>query len=174
MPALSPRSYAILAALASAAMLGAAHAFQRFGGYEPCLLCLRQREVYWIALPAALIGLGLLARRPDLGRAVPALLALIFLTGAGVAAYHAGVEWKWWPAPATCGGSVQAAKAGDIAAMLRGEKVRYVLCDQAAWTMAGLSMAGWNALMSLGLAGLGFLTALGGGRARLRGGRAFA
>ena len=173
MPALSPRNYALFAAFASAAMLAAAHAFQRFGGYEPCLLCLRQREVYWIALPAALIGFALLLRRPDLGRVAPVLLALIFLLGAGVAAYHAGVEWRWWPAPPTCGGASGPAKAGDIAAMLRGEPVRYVQCDEAAWTLAGLSMAGWNALVSLGLAGLGLAAAFSPGRAARRGRSAF-
>jgi disulfide bond formation protein DsbB len=163
MARLTPLTYAILAALASAAMLGAAHAFERFGGYEPCQLCLRQREVYWIALPAGLVGAALLLRRPDLGRAVPTLLALIFLTGFGVAAYHAGVEWKWWPAPSTCGGG-GAASADEVAAMLRGGPVRYVLCDEAAWVMGGLSMAGWNALASLALAGLGFAAALRGRR----------
>jgi disulfide bond formation protein DsbB len=161
MARLSPRSYVILAAAASAAMLAAAHAFERWGGYSPCQLCLRQREVYWIALPAALVGFGLLLRRPDLGRVVPVLLAAVFLTGFGVAAYHAGVEWKWWPAPATCGGGGTAA-AGDLQAMLRGEPVRYVLCDEAAWVMSGLSMAGWNALASLGLAALGLFAAAGG------------
>ena len=169
MPRLSPTRYALLAALASAAMLGAAHAFERFGGYQPCALCLRQREVYWIALPAALAGFALLLRRSDLGRVVPLLLAAVFLTGFGTAAYHAGVEWGWWPAPATCGGG-GSATAADLQAMMRGEPVRYVLCDKAAWVMGGLSMAGWNALASLGLAGLGLVAAA---RVRRGSGRSF-
>lgn len=155
---LDSRAYLLFAALVSGAMLAAAHAFERIGGYEPCLLCLRQREVYWIALPAALTGLLILARRPDQGRVAPALLAAVFLTGFGVAAYHAGAEWKWWPAPATCGGSAPAS-ATDLSALLRGEPVRYVHCDEAAWTLGGISMAGWNALISLGLAGLGLAAA---------------
>ena len=169
MPRLDARTYALVAAFASAAMLGVAHAFERFGGYEPCQLCLRQREVYWLALPAALVGFVLLLRRTDLNRVVPSLLALIFLTGFGVAAYHAGIEWRWWPAPPTCGGG-GAASAGDISAMLRGAPIRLVLCDEVAWSFAGLSMAGWNALASLALAGLGFLTALA-APTRRRGGR---
>ena len=156
---LEPRAYALLAALASGAMLAAAHLFQRFG-YEPCQLCLRQREAYWIALPLAAAGWALMGSRPELRRVVPALLALVFLTGFGVAAYHAGVEWGWWPAPPTCGAAGGSADAGDVAAMLRGERVRYVMCDKAAWSLLGLSMAGWNALASLGLAGLGLLSAL--------------
>jgi disulfide bond formation protein DsbB len=156
--ALSPRAYALLAAVVSAAMLATAHIFQRFG-YEPCLLCLRQREVYWVALPAALVGLAILVRRPDQHRVVPALLAAVFLTGFGVAAYHAGAEWKWWPAPSACAASTGGVDAAGLDAFLRGEPVKSLRCDEAAWRMLGLSMAGWNALVSLGLAGLGLLVA---------------
>ena len=159
MPRLSPSAYLLLAAGASAAMLAAAHLFQRFG-YEPCALCLRQREVYWVALPLALAGWAVLRRRPDQGGVVALLLAAVFLFGFAVAGYHAGVEWKWFPAPATCGGSSGAASAGDIAAMLGGARIRYVLCDEAAWRLFGISMAGWNALVSLGLAGMGVLAAV--------------
>lgn len=158
MPRLDARAYALLAALASAAMLATAHIFERFG-YQPCGLCLRQREVYWIALPLALAGFVLLTRRNDKARVVPLLLAAVFLTGAGVAAYHAGVEWKWWPGPRSCAAG-GAASAEDIAAMLRGARVPDLRCDEAAWRLLGLSMAGWNALVSLGLAALGVLTAL--------------
>ena len=150
----------MLAAVASAAMLAAAHVFQRFG-YEPCALCLRQREVYWVALPLALAGWAVLRRRPDQGPVVAFLLSVIFLFGFMVAGYHAGVEWKVFPAPATCGGSSGPPSADDIAAMLGGAKIHYVLCDEAAWRMLGVSMAGWNALVSLGLAALGAYAAVG-------------
>lgn len=159
---LHPSAYALLAAFASAAMLAAAHIFERFG-YEPCALCLRQREVYWVALPLALAGWAVLRRRPDQGSVVALLLSAVFLFGFGVAGYHAGVEWDWFPAPATCGGSSGPASAGDIAAMLGGAPVHYVLCDEAAWRMLGVSMAGWNALASLTLAALGVVAAIGGG-----------
>jgi disulfide bond formation protein DsbB len=145
------RRWPLIAALASAAMLATAHAFERFGGYAPCTLCYRQREVYWVALAAALVG-AMVVRfwRPSLARGVCALLALIFLYGAGLAAYHAGVEWKWWPGPTTCtgGGAVSAA---DMADLLAGHRIRGPSCDKAAWVFLGLSMAGWNALVSLGL-----------------------
>jgi len=155
----APRAYALLAGLTSAAMLATAHIFQRFG-YEPCDLCLRQREVYWIALPLALGGWWLQARRPELGRVIVALLVLVFLVGFGVALYHAGAEWKWWPGPETCGAGGSADAAG-IDALLRGETVRNLRCDEAAWRMVGISMAGWNALVSLGLAALGLLALAG-------------
>lgn len=161
MTRLDPRAYLGLAAVASLVMLAAAHAFERLGGYAPCLLCLRQREVYWLALVVALAGLVLLARsrEPLLPRVLPLLLAAVFLTGAGVAAYHAGVEWKWFPAPTACGGVGGNVQASDIDALLRGQGGPMVRCDEAAWSFAGLSMAGWNALVSLGLAALGGLSA---------------
>jgi disulfide bond formation protein DsbB len=149
--------YIVLAALAAAAMLAAAHAFERIGGYHPCALCLRQREVYWGALAVAASGLLLLGRRPELARVMAALLAALFLTGAVIAAFHVGVEMKWWPAPTGCvGGSADAA---DMASILAGERQRLTRCDEAAWSMWGLSMAGWNALVSLGLAALGLAAA---------------
>jgi disulfide bond formation protein DsbB len=162
---LDARAYLILAAVASAAMLAAAHAFERFGGLPPCPLCLRQREVYWIALTAALLGLFVLRREADAPRRLPLLLAIVFLVGAGVAGFHAGVEWKWWEAPASCAGAGPASAAA-MEALLRGESVRFVRCDEAPWSLFGLSMAGWNALASLGLAALGVLAAQGGLRRR--------
>jgi disulfide bond formation protein DsbB len=143
----------VLAFVASAVMLGAAHAFETFGKMAPCHLCLKQREVYWVAGTVALIAL--VARRtPWAARArrpFDLLLAAIFLYGAGLAAFHAGVEWKWWPGPTTCTGG-GAAAAGDLLAMLKGGAVKVPQCDKAAWVFLGLSMAGWNALASLGLA----------------------
>lgn len=165
MPRFGPRAYAIFAALASAAMLAAAHGFERIGGYEPCQLCLRQREVYWAALAAALAGQVLMARRPEVTRVVPALLGTLFLSGAVIAGFHAGIEWKFWPAPSGCGAS-GAADAAGLAGILQGERVRVVSCEDAAWTLFGLSMAGWNALVSLALGCLGLLTAARGSERR--------
>jgi disulfide bond formation protein DsbB len=143
----------VLAFVASALMLAMAHAFETFGKMAPCHLCLKQREVYWVAGTVALIAL--VARRTPwaarVRRPFDLLLAAIFLYGAGLAAFHAGVEWKWWPGPTTCTGG-GAAAAGDLLAMLKGGAVKVPQCDKAAWVFLGLSMAGWNALASLGLA----------------------
>lgn len=143
----------LIALLASAAMLATAHAFETFGKLYPCTLCLKQREVFWVAGTVALIALA--ARYTPwaarLRRPFDMLLAVIFLYGAGLAAYHAGVEWKWWPGPTTCSGGTTAA-AGDLVAMLKGDKIKPPACDKAAWIFLGISMAGWNALISLGLA----------------------
>ncbi len=155
----------LVALLASALMLAIAHAFQTFGGLEPCALCLRQREVYWTAMgvAAAALVLGRFREGRPLAAWGAGLLAAVFLLGAGVAAYHAGVEWKWWPGPTTCtGGST--ANAADLMAALGGKQVRAPSCDRAAWVFAGLSMAGWNAIASLILAAGSVVAALRGPR----------
>jgi disulfide bond formation protein DsbB len=150
----------LAALIASAAMLAAAHAFERFGGLPPCFLCLKQREAYWWAGSLAIAG-GVLTRfvdRKALRVAVDLVLAVAFLVGAGVAVYHAGAEWKFWPGPSVCaaGGS---ASMGGLAAIAAGEAVKAPSCEDALWVFAGLSMAGWNALISLGLAALSLAAA---------------
>ena len=70
-----PAAWPVLALAASAAMLATAHAFERLGGYAPCLLCLKQREVYWVAGGIAFAGLVLLRTRA--GDAVRPRLALV-------------------------------------------------------------------------------------------------
>jgi disulfide bond formation protein DsbB len=147
----------LTAAVASAAMLAGAHAFETFGHLLPCHLCLYQRDVYWAALSVAVAGFALgYMRLGSAGRIANILLTLIFLAGAGIAAYHAGVEWKWWPGPSSCtgGGLVN---AGDLSSFMAGAKVRPPQCDVAAWVFAGLSMAGWNCVASLMLTVLSVL-----------------
>ncbi len=147
----------LLAAIASALMLAVAHGFQTFGHLAPCELCLKQREVYWVALSVGLIGfaLGRGLKRPLAINLTSLVLGLIFLFGAGLAAYHAGVEWKWWPGPQACTGQGRATVAA-VTALLNGARITGPSCDVAAWRMLGLSMAGWNALASLGLALVSF------------------
>lgn len=138
-------------ACASAAMLAAAHAFETFGGLAPCHLCYYQRDVYWVALCVGVVGFALgYMRLAWARRAADGLLALIFLASMGLAAYHAGVEWKWWPGPASCTGG-GAVNAGQLAAFMNGAKLNMPQCDVAAWRLFGLSMAGYNAIISLGL-----------------------
>lgn len=147
----------LVAALASAAMLAAAHAFEKFGGLPPCTLCLRQREVYWVALAVGLIGLAVW-RWPATRRWIALALMAIFLVGCGVAIYHAGAEWKFWPGPAACASTGGSVSAADLMAALSG-KVKPPACDEALWVFLGLSMAGWNALISLALAALSLAAA---------------
>jgi len=151
--------WTLTAACASAAMLAIAHAFQKFGGLLPCHLCLYQRDVYWLALCVGVAGFLLgYVRLGWAGRLAAVLLALIFLGGAAIAGFHAGVEWKWWPGPTSCTGG-GAVNAGDLASFLAGAKARPPRCDEAAWVFLGLSMAGWNFLASLALSALSAVAA---------------
>lgn len=152
----------LVAVLVAAAMLATAHAFETFGGYAPCTLCLRQREVYWtiLGLGAAFMVLVRLPDGPRWREATCWVLGLAFLVGAGVAVYHAGAEWKFWPGPSACAATSGSVSAADMAAFLDGAKVRPPACDEAAWVFLGLSMAGWNALVSFGLAILSAVAAV--------------
>jgi disulfide bond formation protein DsbB len=162
---LDARTWLLLGALASAALLAGAHAFETFGHYSPCELCYKQRDVHWLALWVGALGFGVSFWRPGVARLACLLLALVFLGSAVLGAYHAGVEWKWWPGPTTCSGAHD--KTVDVAALMRlvnGGGDHIVACDQAAWRMFGISMAGYNALISLVLAGLSALFAYRDGR----------
>jgi disulfide bond formation protein DsbB len=148
------RHWLALALLASAAMLAIAHGFETFGHLAPCTLCLYQRQVYWVALPIAAVGV-VVARTPA-ARLAPlagALLTLTFLVGTGIAIWHAGAEWKFWPGPKTCASTGAAASAAGLKALMAGARVTAPHCDEAPWRFLWLSMAGWNALISAKLAG---------------------
>ena len=143
----------LTALVASLAMLATAHAFETFGGLAPCALCLRAREVYWVAAGLALAGM--LVTRMRAGArwrwVFDAALAAVFAFGVGLAVYHSGVEWKWWPGPTACSGGGGSVSAGQMADLLGGAKIAPPACDKAAWVFLGLSMAAWNGLISAGL-----------------------
>ncbi len=144
------RYWPLLAAVAAALMLAVAHAFETFGGYPPCELCLKQRDIYWlIAWAGSLLYIAVMVR-PHILRAVCGLLAALFLAECALAAYHAGVEWKWWPGPTSCtSAGVHAISVADMSNLLSGKPQHIIQCDVAAWRFLGLSMAGWNALAAL-------------------------
>lgn len=148
----------LFAALASALILGGAYVFEYGFGYAPCALCYDQRHIH-----QAVIGLGLVTglvfhfvpstRR--LAWAACFLIAAVFAWSAGFASWHAGIEYGWWDGPASCtSGANVSVSANDINALLNGTGAPIVLCDEAAWTLFGISMAGYNALMSAGLAAI--------------------
>ncbi len=153
----SPGMAALLAGLGSAALLAGAWWFELGLGLRPCKLCLEQRLPHYTALPVALFA-ALLWRqgRAPLAKLALAALLLIYGVSAGLGTYHAGVEWGWFAGPNDCGGAVApgAGALGDFLKQL--ETTRVVSCTQAAWRLFGLSLAGWNALASLALAGLVF------------------
>ena len=157
------RWWTAFALAASLAMLAAAHAFERFGGLAPCNLCLKQREVYWGAVAIALVAtLWHLVSRGSRGtpRIAAFLLAVVFTTGAVTAVFHMGGENGWWTLPAACagGGDVDLEKLAAIA-FGTAPVERPVLCDAVTWRVLGLSMAGWNGLISIALAVFSLLAA---------------
>ncbi len=150
----------IAALLISAAMLATAHAFERFADMAPCALCLRQREVYWGAIVLSVCAVAAARWRPTptAMRAFEALLGIAFLTGAVLAFYHVGVEYKWWLGPRECAAGPVNLDAFDPTAL--GGAMTVVRCDVVAWSFLGLSMAGWNVVISIALACLSFALAL--------------
>ena len=135
----------------SASLLVGAHIFQAMG-YEPCDLCLDQREAHWTAL--AITVLGLLVSRvfkaPLLAAAAVGTAALVYGFGSMLAFYHTGVEFHFWPGPASCSASKTIVDITDINAGLDGSRPR-VSCDQTGWSLFGITMAGYNLLFSAGL-----------------------
>lgn len=157
------RWWTAFALAASLAMLGAAHAFERFGGLPPCNLCLKQREVYWGAAAIALTAtLWHLISRGSRGtpRIAAFMLAVVFATGAITATFHMGGERDWWELPAACAGGGVVDRADLESFVLgTGPVTDLPLCDEVAWSLLGLSMAGWNALISALLAVFSLLAA---------------
>ena len=127
-----------------------AHAFEQFGGYAPCPLCLQERYAYYFGVPAAMIAF-FAARAESFGfaRLVLLLIAIGFVLNTALGIYHAGAEWKFWPGPETCAGgfNLEWGKAGIV-------DTPVIRCDEAAWRFLSLSFAGWNAVVSAILGGL--------------------
>ncbi len=152
-----------IALVVSLGMLAAAWSFQLFGHLMPCHLCLKQREVYWLAATVSAVAtIWMLVRRSARPpRAFFFILTVIFAGSCVLAAYHAGVEWHWWRGPEGCTASPGGVDTSQMAAFLSGAKTASgQMCDQAAWTMWGLSMAGYNALISFALAAVALTVAV--------------
>lgn len=153
--AVPTRWLAPLIGAGSACMLLAAAVFEHGFGLAPCIMCLWQRWPHWIVvvLGALALAFGRTAAGSSLTRPVLVLMALALLAGTGIAFWHAGVEFGILPGPAACGGGVSL--AGDTAAVLDNLLAAPVVrCDAVAWSFLGISMAGWNGLISLAMAGL--------------------
>lgn len=142
-------TYILVATLGSIALLGGAFAFQHFGGMAPCKMCLWQRWPHAAAIAIGIIGLAT-------GRRELAILGMLAaLTTAGIGVYHAGVEQMWWEGPTTCtSGSITGLSTEDLLAQIMQAPV--VRCDEISWSLFGISMAAWNAILSFILAGIWF------------------
>ena len=148
---------AVMAALAiaavAAATLAGAWFFQLVLDIRPCPLCLEQRYAYYLAVPLALLVAFVAARGAprQVVLAGFALLLLAALANAWLGGYHAGVEWKFWPGPSDCSGPVvDLGSAGTL--LQRLDTVKVIRCDEVQWRFLGLSLAGYNVLISLAMA----------------------
>jgi disulfide bond formation protein DsbB len=149
-----PTRLGLVAALGSIVLLGGAYYFQYVVGLAPCDMCLWQRYPHMLAIVFGLLTLPLVtAPRIALIFAILAIVALFATSGIGV--FHAGVEYRLWEGPQACSGRIPTGlPAEELKKILLG--ARMVRCDEAAWKMWGISMAGWNAILSLALAALWF------------------
>ena len=138
---LSQRQAMMLVFLITLATILGAWIFE-YAGYAPCELCLKQRFAYYAAVPLSLLFLLISQNNPKLLRGGLVLLGLIMLASCIFGIYHSGVEWKFWQGPTTCTGG------GDFKGGLPDLTKKAVMCDQPAIRILGLSLAGWNAVVS--------------------------
>jgi disulfide bond formation protein DsbB len=145
-----PSKIGLLAALFSGALMAGALYFQYVVGLPPCDLCHWQRYPHIVAIVVGLAAVASLAA-PRLAYvfALTAIVALFVTAGIGV--FHFGVEQHWWQGPQECSGHIP---SGLSAAQLKKYlfSAKMVRCDEPAWSMWGISMAGWNAILSAGAA----------------------
>lgn len=161
-----PRRLPALAIAIPLLALGTAFASEAFG-LKPCVLCIYQRWAYVAVLVAGVLGM-LVISHPLLLRLSVALAGLGFLAGAGLAAFHTGVERKWWQGTATCHAPKidSSTSIEDMKAILLNQD--FVPCDKIPWSLFGASMANYNFLFSLGLAVIFLLAAWQMGRVERR------
>jgi len=150
---------ALMAALAitaiAAATLAGAWFFELVLDIKPCPLCLEQRYAYYLAIPLGALTAGLAWRSAPrrLLIAAFAILLAAALGNAWLGGYHAGVEWQFWPGPTECSGPIgNLGSAGNLLERL--DTVKVVRCDEVQWRFLGLSLAGYNVLISLLMAAI--------------------
>ena len=153
---LTARGWLLIAGAGSAAILVSALGSQFIGGLAPCPLCIWQRWPHVAAVVIAALAVTVLWRHT---RPLAVLGMLAALVSAGLGLYHTGIERGWWPGPDTCTSSDITNLSTDqlMAQIMSAPLVR---CDEVAWDLLGLSMASWNAVISLGLAALWLAAAM--------------
>ncbi|MFD0914942.1 disulfide bond formation protein B [Pseudahrensia aquimaris] len=145
---------ALIVLVGMTAVVGSALAFEHIGGYAPCALCLEQRDPYYLGIPLLALGaIGALLKWPACVVRGGLMIAFFcLLATAALGAYHAGIEWGWWPGPASCTAGMTGA-VGDSGNLLNSlVNSKPPSCDEAAGRFLGLSFAGWNVVAACGLA----------------------
>ena len=133
----------------------------------PCSLCIWQR---WAHVAVIVCALGWLVISQPIGASLRAGLAVTALAGmasVGIAGYHAGVEWQLWAGPAGCTAALSSGgSTADLVDSLLATPV--IRCDDVPWSLFGLSMAGWNMLLSVDIVALAIMSFIFGDRNRTR------
>lgn len=140
----------MLSLVVPACLLAGAFGFQYIGGLYPCEMCWWQRWAHIVAVAFALLSILLGARLPDRGRSLVWLAALAILASGGIGVYHAGVEARIFEGFTQCTSVSSATNARDLLDDIMSSPL--VRCDQVQWSLWGISMAGWNAILSIGSA----------------------
>jgi disulfide bond formation protein DsbB len=153
----------LLMLFASGAMLAAAvFYFQGYLGLQPCPLCMQQRYWHWAVMGVSALAFIATRVQPKWTSWAIVIIGLVLLGSAAMGAYHVAVEQKWVVAQCDIGGRIDASQLvlGD----LPDEEFHPPRCDEIAWSLWGISMAGYNAAISLLLALASFYVALTGKR----------
>ena len=142
--------FPILVLAASVAVLGGVLVSQYWGGLAPCELCVLQRWPWVVSIVISAIGIRVSSR---LGLSWVALtLAAVFAVSTALAFYHVGVERHWFAGPSACTAAATAADTvEELKAHILGQMP--VRCDEPAWSLWGISLAGWNLLASVVMGG---------------------
>ena len=144
----------LICATMSACLLLGAFLFEYVGGLAPCKMCIWQR---WAHSAVVLVALSSLLISADIRK--KSALFLVFLAAvasAAIAGFHVGVEWQLWDGPSGC--SVPLGNKGDITLLVDQLLATPVVrCDEVPWSLFGISMAGWNSILSLDIAGFALI-----------------
>jgi disulfide bond formation protein DsbB len=149
----TPRYLAAAIAIASAVILSGAYISQYGFGLKPCILCLYQRVPYLMNIALGVVAFLISFRYPRLTKPLLALAVLSFCVGAAIAGFHVGVEQGWWKGLPSCGGDIVPKNVSIDELREAMEHQAIVRCDQPAFVFLGISMAGYNFLISLALVG---------------------
>jgi disulfide bond formation protein DsbB len=139
----------LLSALVPAALLAGAYGSQYLGGLSPCEMCYWQRYAHFAGLAFALASFAL-ARLPDRGRSLVWMAALSILLSGAIGAYHAGVEAGIFEGATQCSSLSTSGSSADVLADIMSAPL--IRCDTVQWELFSVSMAGWNAILSIGFA----------------------
>lgn len=139
----------VLALVVPAVLLAGAYAFQFLGGLFPCDMCYWQRWAHMAALGFAVAAFAFRGLA-DKGRSFVWLAALFILVSGAIGAYHAGVEAGIFEGATQCASARVGGTASDMLAQIMSAPM--VRCDEVQWSFLAISMAGWNAIISIGLA----------------------